>query len=171
MAPWIARVDNHPITVADHEAEVARALARYQRNHTPVPPAVEETLRAHLLERMIDDELLSQHASAMGLRIEDRALDEAIAEQKARFHRQASYAEHVKNIHGGEAEARAALRRRMLAEQVVARLGASLGASSDTPSHGAVVAALRSSVSIERRGGTKGPVASQMSDAGARVNQ
>lgn len=130
---WVARVGSQHIAAAALEAEMARALARYERNGTPVPLEVEQALRAHLRERMIEDEILYQQAMARGLRIGDAALDAAEVANRARFRSAAAYAAHIQDTYGDAERARAALRRRLLIEHAIDVLAEELAPGTDAP--------------------------------------
>jgi len=85
----VAKVNGKPLLLSEFKKNLRSVIDNYRKNLPEIinePKAVDQ-IRGKVLDQMIDDELLSQKAEELKIKIRDRELDKGIYEVKERSFR------------------------------------------------------------------------------------
>lgn len=85
----VAKVNDKPLLLSEFKKNLLSVIDNYRRNLPQIvnDPDTVEQIRQKVLEQMIDDELLSQKAEEMKIKIRQRELDKGVMEVKERSFR------------------------------------------------------------------------------------
>jgi peptidyl-prolyl cis-trans isomerase C len=115
----VAIVNGTVITRAAYDEEIKRYEKQLAMSGRPADPAQRDTLKEKVLEGLVDRELLKQEAQKLGIKADDREVDEQIATLKKRFPSEADFAKTLSSMNLTEAELKAQYKQDMAIKKLI----------------------------------------------------
>jgi parvulin-like peptidyl-prolyl isomerase len=131
----VARVNGEAITKAQFEAEAARDVERQLRGRESPPPGIAQRIRETVLRRMIDDAIVAQKATALGIAVTAEELDARYREYAARFPTEEALRDHLDRTRNTADSTKADLRRNLMRDRIADRLGGAVEVTDPEVAH------------------------------------
>ena len=112
----VATVDGRPITVRQVYGLASAYRMRLEQRGTTIPPEQETDLLRMSLQSLINSDLMAHAAKAVGQKVDPKALEDRIREQRSRFPSEEDYRKSLAASKVTEEQIRADLETQLLAE-------------------------------------------------------
>lgn len=132
----VALVNGEAIERKQFDEAVEHNLRRYGDSAKHLAPTMEGRLQESVLRQMVEERLVAQKASQLGIVVSDQEIDGILAGHRERFRSPESYRDYLSRANSTEASLREDLRKSLLTDRVVDKEGGDV-----TITHEEVVAA------------------------------